>query len=155
MRTSRLTNIQPLFPEHRGVAIAEQRLFSNGGGKRLIIDGHGLEGGIDKYTPLEVADAVLKKYPKFDKKFKDVKLISCYGADGGNSSAGAQLAFRLDKPVKAYKGVIISSDILKPPSFPKSRGFSKSHLPARGLVEYKGVSYPHSPAILGSKIRAS
>jgi RHS repeat-associated protein len=155
MRTSRLTNIQPLFSEHHRVAIAEQRLFSKGGGRRLVIHGHGLEGRIDSYNPLDVADAVLDKYPKFNKQFKDVKLLSCFGADGGSSSAGAQLAFRLDKPVKAYKGVIRRSEILKPPSFPKSGRFSKSGLPVRELVEYEGVSYPHSPVISGSKIRAT
>lgn len=49
---------------------------------------------------------VEKKYPDFGEKFKDVRLLSCHGADGGANSYARKLADLLNKPVKANEGVM-------------------------------------------------
>jgi RHS repeat-associated protein len=149
--STRVKNIQSLSDNHRRVALGEQRLWSKGGGNRLIIQAHGREGRVPPYTPDRLASAVMDKYPDFDARFTDVKLISCHGANGGRYSTGQQLADVFQKPVKAYKGLTTTEgslrDMIREPSVSKSATFTKDRYPYRTTKTYEGVSYPYTPVV--------
>jgi RHS repeat-associated protein len=144
-------NIQPLFSEHLNVATATQQKLS---GKRLIIDGHGNGVTVGKQHPRQLADAVQRKYPDFDADFKDVRLISCHGADGGGNSYGQQLANELGKPVKAYMGLIFSHgplEAIQSPSF--KPGQSMLITTIKTTKEYNGTLHKYAPVTFRPQIR--
>jgi RHS repeat-associated protein len=147
--TAKISNTKPLFTDHKRVYLAEQKL-SKGRGKRLIIDAHGDGTRVDKYYPEELADAVLKKHPDFDEKFTNVKLMSCNGADGGINSYGQQLANNLNKPVKAYEGVMAALGPLQPLS-----RLLKITSTFTTTTTSKGAHYKYNPVIFTPNIRSS
>lgn len=148
--TAKISKIQSLSPDHRNVGLAEQKLFSKGGGKRLIIDGHGDGTTVGGYHPDELADAVLKKFPKLDSNFKDVKLISCHGADGGGNSYGQQLSDKLKITVKAYEGVMSGYGPQDAINSSFGRLF-KYTITKKTTIKYDGIRYRYTPVFFTPK----
>lgn len=146
--TTRVSNIQRLRPDFEDIAVGIQNL-SKGRGKRLIINGHGLNGTVGYRLPKYLAADVLEKYPDFNRKFKDVKLLACHGADGANFSVGQQLSDIFNKPVKAYGGVARADlgmlEAIKKSSTSETRYFTKSEFPVRTTINSGGTVYPYSP----------
>lgn len=150
-----IKNVRTLFPSNKAVFIGERP--SKKGLPSLFIDAHGdgvmLGSGNDWYTPEEVAQAVRKKYQKFDERFSKVQLLSCYGADNGYSSIGQRLANALGKRVKAYEGVpfangpghVLQAASIQAARRPTNYSFYKSQLPRRKTTRYQGNVYPYKP----------
>lgn len=147
--TAKISHTQPLSANHKRVYLAQQNLSDNRG-KRLIINAHGNGAQVGGYYPQQLANAVLKKYPDFHEKFTNVKLMSCHGADGGIYSYGQQLANSLNKPVKAYEGVMTAWG----PIDLKSRIF-KLTTTSTTTTKYEGVHYKYNPVIFNPQIRSS
>lgn len=91
-----------------GIYIADEPLA--GGGKSLVINGHGREGGhlLSKNRILDPRDVVgrLKKKGVAVKDYSEVHLMICHSAEGGDRSLAQYLHGKFGVPVTAYEGKV-------------------------------------------------
>lgn len=102
---SKYQNIQRIAG---GVYIADEPLA--GGGKSLVINGHGREGGhlISKNSILDPRDVIgrLKRKGVAIKDYSEVHLMICHSAEGGGGSLAQRLHGKFGVPVTAYEGKV-------------------------------------------------
>lgn len=91
-----------------GIYAADEAII--GGGKTLVINGHGREGGhlLSKNQIVEPRNVVslLKKKGISVRDYNDVHLMICHSAEGGNSSLANYLNRKFGIPVTAYQGQV-------------------------------------------------
>lgn len=91
-----------------GIYVADEPLA--GGGKILVINGHGREGGhlLSKSSILDPKDVVgrLKRKGVYIKDYSEVHLMICHSAEGGERSLAKYLHGKFDIPVTAYQGEV-------------------------------------------------
>jgi RHS repeat-associated protein len=91
-----------------GIYAADEAII--GGGKTLVINGHGREGGhlLSKNQIVEPRNVVslLKKKGISVRDYNDVHLMICHSAEGGNCSLANYLNRKFGIPVTAYQGQV-------------------------------------------------
>jgi RHS repeat-associated protein len=152
--TPKIRNIQSLFPDNKRVGIGEQNIsFLKGGGKRLVIQGHGTGKTVGKYKPAELAQGIEEKYPQYKERFKYVRLLSCHAADAGANSYASALSELLNMPVKANKGAI---RLHGPRNVIENSSSKSTRLRIdKKTITHKGTRYKYSPHTFIPDIRKS
>lgn len=102
---SRYQNIKRIYG---GIYIADEPLGT--GGKSLVINGHGREGGhlFSKNRALEPRDVAsrLKREGISVQDYREVHLMICHSAEGGDRSLAQYLHKRFGVPITAYEGEV-------------------------------------------------
>jgi hypothetical protein len=105
--TEGLAKYQNIKRITKGIYAADEPIA--GGGKRLVIGGHGREGGhLLSNNKIQDPRALVRKMEKKGvsvKEYSDVHLLICHSAEGGgNRSLAHYLNSNFEIPVTAYKG---------------------------------------------------
>jgi len=91
-----------------GLYVADEPIAQ--GGKSLIINGHGREGGhlLSKNRIMEPRDVVsrLKRKGVTISDYTEVHLMICHSAEGGNTSLAKYLNGKFGIPITAYEGSV-------------------------------------------------
>lgn len=100
------------------------------GAPRFNIVAHGSPGGgriwfdgipYDAQKPIEIATAA-----KQERDFSSIRLLTCYGGEGGEESLAFKISQHMHTPVKAYKGKVLGSALRANPKDIQEKGAVKA-----------------------------
>ena len=114
------------------VGVAESFTFYDEyhGAPRFNIVAHGSPGGgqiwfdgipYDAQKPIEIATAA-----KQERDFSSIRLLTCYGGEGGEESLAFKISQHMHIPVKAYKGQVLSPSPTVHPKHIQKKGAVKA-----------------------------